>query len=329
VAGGNLSSPAAKGSFAARQEPDRAAHDQRGHDENGKTGLEPNSPQIPSVTERMAAAYVKLCQNPTRDWRAWVAELDGDAGDVSTASLAAGYVATCKNPLRDTGAWLAVIDDAPPLSAVAKYVQLCQNPLSDWRAWLDDHQPRNTGGHYERLESTEWLCGVALQEMRSGLDAIKGGFGVDRLHLGSPADTAEFDAVQPLRRERGIDSAEIVERKKNAAKGKGRATGGGAAFQLRKARRRDDKRHSFVSRLADGMRRSVVLNAIGRAAAAIGRRQIRVAEYGLRAHFNAFRNWGGAPMREYRRIVSATRRRAFYGRVARNFLRDLNRPHPK
>src|SRR5271163_653673 len=53
LAGGNLSSPVDEGSSSTRQEPDRAASDQRGQDESGKTGLEPNSAQTPEIERRI------------------------------------------------------------------------------------------------------------------------------------------------------------------------------------------------------------------------------------------------------------------------------------
>ena len=114
-----------------------------------------------------------------------------------------------------------------------------------------------------------------------------------------------------------------------AAKHTGKATGGGRAFRLRKERHRSEKRQSFVKRLGEGMRRSALLHAISHAAVSIAERQIRVAEYRMAARFNLFRNWGGASMRDYRRIVGAHRRFEFYARVARDFSRDLTRPHPK
>ena len=119
--------------------------------------------------------------------------------------------------------------------------------------------------------------------------------------------------------------------KNSATKGKGKATGGGAAFQVRKQQTRSAKRQSLVKRVVEGMRRSVLLHAISRAAVSIAERQIRVAEYRIAARFNLFRNWGGASMRDYRRIVGAHRRFEFYARVARDFSRerDLTRPHPK
>ena len=312
MAGVSRASPVDEGSSSARQEIDRAAQDQRGTDENGKTGLEPNSAQIPSTTAQIAAAYIELCHDPATNWRAWVAELDGTPRDLSTAALATSYTETCHNPLRDVNAWLAitdaaapdlstaalalgyvetclnpsrnwqawlaVIDDTPPLSPVAHYVQLCQNPTKDWRAWLADDQPRNTGGDYERLESTDWLCRNALQEMQSGMDAVKGGSGADRVHSRPPTNPAEFDGVQPVRREGRIDAAEQIEarqarrfamlqrfmraarfalrpiipfrrRSKATGKGKGRATGGGSAHQLRTTQNRSGKRSAFLQKL--------------------------------------------------------------------------------
>ena len=312
MAEASRASPVDEGSSSARQEIDRAAQDQRGTDENGKTGLEPNSAQIPSTTAQIAAAYIELCHDPATNWRAWVAELDGTPRDLSTAALATSYTETCRNPLRDVKAWLAITDEAvpdlstsavasryvatcqnpmrdpkawlaasdenAPLSPVAHYVQLCQNPTKDWRAWLAEDQPRNTGGDYERLESTDWLCRNALQEMQSGLDAVKGGSSLDRVYSRPPADTAELDGVQPVRREGRIDAAERIEarqsrraallqrfmraahftlqpilsfrrRSKATGKGKGRATGGGSAHQLRTSQNRSGKRSTLLQRL--------------------------------------------------------------------------------
>jgi hypothetical protein len=110
------------------------------------------------------------------------------------------------------------------------------------------------------------------------------------------------------------------------SKGRAKATCGGAALQARKDRHRSAKRRSFVQQLGEGMRRSVLLHAISRAAVTIGKRQIRVAEYRITARLNLFRNWGGASMRDYRRLVSAKRRITFYARLVGNFANDLNRP---
>ena len=73
-------------------------------------------------------------------------------------------------------------------------------------------------------------------------------------------------------------------------------------------------------------RRSSLLRAIGRAAVAIGERQIRVAEARMMARLNPFRNWGGAPMLVYRQFRSAERRIVFFDRLARNFRNDLRAP---
>lgn len=114
-----------------------------------------------------------------------------------------------------------------------------------------------------------------------------------------------------------------------AAKHAGKATGGGAALQARKERHRSEKRQSVVKRVAEGMRRSILLHAISHAAVSIAERQIRVAQYRMAARFNLFRNWGGASMRDYRRIASTRRRFEFYARAVQDFSRDLTRPHPK
>ena len=227
-----------------------------------------------------------LCQNPATDWQAWGREAEA-APEFSTASLAAGYLKTCQNPTRDAKAWLAASDEdataAPHVSAVANYVQLCQNPAKDWRAWLaDDHQPRNKGGLNDYLESTDRLCGVALHELQGWMDSHQRGRGVDRLPTGSTADSLEFDDVQPLREARRLDPADVEtmqrrrlsmlesfmkaarstlarlvsfhkgsggRRGKASRKGKGRATSGGSAYQLRKMQNRSAKRSAFLQRL--------------------------------------------------------------------------------
>ena len=229
---------------------------------------------------------MQLCQNPARDWRAWVSEAADDTPDFSTASLAARYVETCRNPARDVKAWLAANDEAapaaPPVSEVANYVQLCQNPAKDWRAWLaEDYQPRNTGGQHDNMESTERLCRVALLELQGWMDSHQRGRSLDYLPTGSTADSIQFDDVQPVRAEGGIDPAgdaghvprgrrfallesfmvagrvlvgQLVSfhkgrtgrRGKATTKGKGKASGGWVVYQLRKAQNREAKRAAIL-----------------------------------------------------------------------------------
>jgi hypothetical protein len=108
---------------------------------------------------------------------------------------------------------------------------------------------------------------------------------------------------------------------KAATKGN-KASSGGRAPQLRKVRNRSAKRQSMVRRFADGARRSALLYAITRAAAALAARQARAAEYRMQSRLDPFRNWGGAPLRAYRRSVSTARRALFF----RNFTNNLHRP---
>ncbi len=243
---------------------------------------------MPSLAAGIVAAYVQLCQNPAKDWRAWFSEAAADTPDLSTASLAAGYVATCRNPTQDAKAWLAASDKtapaAPPASEVANYVQLCQNPAKNWRAWLADQQPKSTGGLHDYMESTDRLCSIELYEMQSWMDTNKRRGGIDYLPTGSTADSIEFDDVQPLRGEGRIDASDAADaeamqarrfgmlqsfmqaarstlahlvsfhkgsgkrRGKATRKGKGRATSGGSASQIRKAQKRSAKRSAFLQR---------------------------------------------------------------------------------
>lgn len=257
----------------------------------GREGADP----LPDLsTASLAAGYVATCRNPARDVTAWLAAIDGAPIDSTTTterhiSDAANYVQLCQNPAKDWRAWLAASDTAPPaapdISDVANYVQLCQNPAKDWRAWLADHQPRNTGGRHDYMESTERLCRVELYEMQGWMDSHQRGRGVDYLPTGSTADSVEFDDVQPLRAEGGIDPAASIDaeamcarrfgmlesfmratrstlarlvsfhkgsgnrRGKATRKGKGRATSGGNAYQLRKAQKRTAKLGAFLQRL--------------------------------------------------------------------------------
>jgi hypothetical protein len=237
---------------------------------------------------------MKLCHSPASDWRAWLAEtvhtMPDHMPDHSTAPLAAGYVATCRNPSRDWQAWLAASAEAAPLSDVANYVQLCQNPAKDWRAWIaEDHQPRNTGGLHDHMESTERISSFELYEVQSRVDAIQGGgFGFDYLPSRPATDPAEPNGLRPLRSQGGItpadrDAADAMQarrfamlqrfmraarlallpvspfrrRRRRKGKSQGKATSGGRAFQIRKDRHRTHKRRSFLERLGDGLRRSI------------------------------------------------------------------------
>jgi hypothetical protein len=112
---------------------------------------------------------------------------------------------------------------------------------------------------------------------------------------------------------------------KAAMKGRGKASTGGRAAQLRKKRNRSAKRQSTVRRFADGARRSALLCAITRAAAAFAARQARVAEYRTHARLDPFRNWGGAPLRAcaYRRSVGTARRALFFGRTRGHFVNPV------
>jgi hypothetical protein len=107
---------------------------------------------------------------------------------------------------------------------------------------------------------------------------------------------------------------------------KTRSTGGGQAAQLRKQQNRSSKKEAKLPTLLATLRRSNFLKAVGNVAVAIGQRHLRVMEYRMRAKLNPFSNWGGEPMRIYRQQRSAMRRLDFYGRVSRNFARDLHRP---
>lgn len=112
-----------------------------------------------------------------------------------------------------------------------------------------------------------------------------------------------------------------------AVRGKGRSTtGGGQAARLRQQQNRSSKKDARLSPLLATLRRSNFLNAVANAARAMGKRQIRVMEYRLRARLNPFANWGGASMRIYRQQRSAIRRVDFAARVSRNFWRDLHSP---
>ena len=72
MAEASRASPVDEGSSSARQEIDRAAQDQRGADEKGKTGLEPNSAQTPPIdaAERIEARQARRASMLQRFMRA-------------------------------------------------------------------------------------------------------------------------------------------------------------------------------------------------------------------------------------------------------------------
>ncbi len=336
----NLFSPDDDGLTSSTAEPHRAAQDSAGEDGDGKTGFEANLFQRPLIDA--AAAYVQLCQNPAQDWTAWLAEIDQQ-----------------QPPPLDTG------ESSPTAGSIDAFLKLCQNPAEDWQAWLDDTSLSPQGGLHDDHGDTAEFHQDALLQLQIGLDAHHGRQAVDRLLFRQAADRSSLDELRPLRSatdqteltapapidappidaeamrarrfamlQRFIRAARFTlsqfptwrSRRRGKGKIKGRSTGGGQAAQLRQQQNRSSKKEAQLTARLTPPRPSNLLKAIGNAAVAIGQRQLRVIEYRIRARFNPFHNWGGAPMRIYRQQRSAIRRVDFAARVSRNFWRDLHRP---
>jgi hypothetical protein len=90
---------------------------------------------------------------------------------------------------------------------VADYLVLCENPARNFQAWFD---AADAGGFYDDfLGSTDRLRARQMHELQEGMDQIKGRRPVDDDLLDRPpARATEFDFLQSVRRQRGLEFIE-------------------------------------------------------------------------------------------------------------------------
>jgi hypothetical protein len=113
--------------------------------------------------------------------------------------MVADYLALCKNPARNFQAWFDAADAPAPPSYIKLYDLEACCPAKP--------KQQETGGFYDDfLGSTERLRARKMHELQEGMDPIKGRRPLDDdLPDRPPARAPEFDFLQPVRRERGLE----------------------------------------------------------------------------------------------------------------------------